>query len=132
MKNILTIILGIFAGIFGGAFGQSGTEIMLPGLLILGIVPDFKTAAGTTLLAVLPPISLLAVFQYYKRDQVKIYTALTLTICYFFAAYFGSYIVKDVSESHLEYGASIYFIFIGLFFLWNGYSGFFGNTKIKK
>ena len=128
--NILTIILGIFAGIFGGAFGLSGTEILLPGLLLLGIVPDFKTAAGTTLLAVLPPISLLAVFQYYKRNQVKIYTSFTLTICYFFSAYFGSYIVKDISETFLEYGASIYFITIGLFFLWSGYSGFLKKNKL--
>ena len=41
-NTILTIILGIFAGFIGGGLGQSGTEIMVPGLLILGIVPNFK------------------------------------------------------------------------------------------
>ena len=42
-NTVLTIMLGIVAGILGGAFGQSGSEIMLPGLLILGIVPNFET-----------------------------------------------------------------------------------------
>lgn len=71
MQNIIpTILLGSLAGLSGGALGQSGAEVMLPGLLVLGIIPDFKTAAGTVLLAIIPPISLLAVLQYYKRGQV--------------------------------------------------------------
>ena len=54
--SILTILLGLLAGAFGGALGQSGAETMLPGLLILGIVSDFKTAAGTVLLTILPTL----------------------------------------------------------------------------
>ena len=42
---LLTFLLGTLAGLSGGALGQSGAEVMLPGLLILNIVPDFKTAA---------------------------------------------------------------------------------------
>ena len=88
-NTILTILLGAFAGVLGGALGQSGAETILPGLLILGIVPDFKTAAGTTLLTILPPLSLLAIIQYYKRGQVQIMTGVILMIAYFFAAYVG-------------------------------------------
>jgi uncharacterized membrane protein YfcA len=128
-NTILTIILGIVAGILGGAFGQSGSEVMLPGLLILGIVPDFKTAAGTTLLTILPPLSLLAIMEYYKRKQVDVMVALTLMISYFFAAYVGSYIIKDVSETHMEYATAIYFFLIGFFFLWNAYTGVFGTKS---
>ena len=84
-----TIYLGIIAGILGGALGQSGAEVLLPGLLILGIVPNFKVAAGTVLLTILPPLSLLAIYEYYKRKQLAIPTALILMVSYFFAAYFG-------------------------------------------
>jgi hypothetical protein len=124
--DVLTGILGIVAGILGGALGQSGAEVMLPGLLILGIVPDFKTAAGTVLLTILPPLSLLAILEYYKRGQLNVKVSLILMICYFFAAYIGAYFTKDLHDSTLEYAASIYFFVIGSFFIWNAYTGFFG------
>lgn len=125
-NTILTILLGVFAGILGGALGQSGAEVMLPGLLILGIAPDFKTAAGTVLLTILPPLSLLAILEYYKRGQLNVTVSLILMVSYFFAAYIGAYMTKNISDSFLEYAASIYFFVIGMFFLWNAYTGFFG------
>ena len=129
--DILTVILGIIAGLLGGALGQSGAEVMLPGLLILGIVPDFKTAAGTVLLTILPPLSLLAIFEYYKRGQLDVKVAIILMISYFFAAYIGAYITKDVSDASLEYVVAFYFFIIGIFFLWNSYTGFFGKETNK-
>jgi len=128
-KNILTLTLGVVAGVLGGALGQSGAEVMLPGLLILNIVPDFKTAAGTVLLTILPPLSLLAILEYYKRGQLNVKVSLILMISYFFAAYLGAYITKNLADSSLEYAASFYFFIIGSFFLWNAYTGFFGNKS---
>jgi hypothetical protein len=130
--SISTIILGTFAGVLGGALGQSGAETILPGLLILGIVPDFKTAAGTTLLTILPPLSLLAIIQYYKRGQVQIMTGVILMISYFFAAYVGALMTKNVENSMLELIAGVYFIVIGLFFIWNSYTGTYGESSSNK
>lgn len=129
---ILTILLGAFSGLLGGALGQSGAETILPGLLILGLVPNFKTAAGTTLLTILPPLSLLAIIQYYKRGQVQIMTGVILMIAYFFAAYVGALVTKDVDNSKLELVAGIYFIIIGLFFIWNSYTGTYGENASNK
>ena len=130
--SISTILLGTFAGVLGGALGQSGAETILPGLLILGIVPDFKTAAGTTLLTILPPLSLLAIIQYYKRGQVQIITGVILMISYFFAAYVGALMTKNVENSMLELIAGVYFIIIGLFFIWNSYTGTYGESSSNK
>lgn len=127
-----TIILGAFSGLLGGALGQSGAETILPGLLILGIVPDFKTAAGTTLLTILPPLSLLAIIQYYKRGQVQIMTGVILMIAYFFAAYIGAFVTKDVDNMKLEMVAGVYFIIIGSFFIWNSVTGTFGESASNK
>jgi uncharacterized membrane protein YfcA len=131
-SSILTILLGTFSGVLGGALGQSGAETILPGLLILGIVPDFKTAAGTTLLTILPPLSLLAIIQYYKRGQVQIMTGVILMISYFFAAYVGALMTKNVENSMLELIAGVYFIIIGLFFIWNSYTGTYGESSSNK
>ena len=127
--TIKTIMLGLGAGVLGGALGQSGAETMLPGLLILGIVSDFKTAAGTVLLTILPPLSLLAIIEYYKRGQVKVVVSMTLMLSYFFAAYFGAYFTKNISNSMLEFISAIYFFIIGSFFLWNSYTGTYGETS---
>ena len=78
-----TVLLGTFAGLFGGALGQSGAETMVPGLLILGIVPNFKTAAGTVLMTLLPPITALSMSSYYVRGLVQVKTAATLFSCFF-------------------------------------------------
>lgn len=130
-NTILTILLGLVAGFLGGALGQSGAETLLPGLLILGLVPDFKTAAGTVLLTILPPLSLLAILQYYRRGQVLVITSIILMISYFISAYFGAYLTKDVTNSVLELVSGIYFIIIGIFFLWNSYTGTFGEGSSK-
>lgn len=129
---LLTIFLGIFAGIFGGALGQSGAETLMPGLLILGIVPNFKVAAGTVLLTILPPLSLLAIYQYYKRGQLAIQTSIILMVSYFFAAYFGAYVTKNVDNATLEMVSGFYFITIGVFFLWNSVTRTFGESKTNK
>jgi uncharacterized protein len=125
--NILaTVILGLVAGLIGGSLGQSGAEFMLPGLLILGIVPDFKTAAGTVLLTIIPPISILAVYDYYKRKQLNIPIALIMMVCYFLAAYFGAHFTKNFASKTLEYMCGTYFLILALFFYWNAYTGTFG------
>ena len=126
-NTMLTVLLGAFAGVLGGALGQSGAEVMLPGLLILGIVSNFKTAAGTVLLTILPPLSLLAIVEYYRRGQVLVVTSMILMVAYFFAAYFGAYITRTVSNSQLQFISAIYFYIIGSFFLWNSYTGTYGG-----
>ena len=126
---LLTILLGAIAGLAGGALGQSGAEVMLPGLLLLNIVPDFKTAAGTVLLAIIPPISLLAVLEYYKRGQVDVLTSTILFITYFFVAFIGAYLTKEISNKTLEYISASYFLVISLFFFWNAYTGTYGETS---
>ena len=129
---LLTMLLGSFAGLFGGALGQSGAEFMLPGLLILGIAPNFKVAAGTVLLAIVPPISILAVLEYYKRGQIQVWTSVILFVCYFFLAFVGAYITKNISNQKLEFLTALYFLIISVFFFWNSYTGTYGETQNGK
>ena len=124
---LATVGLGIISGLLGGALGQSGAEVMVPGLLILGIVSDFKTAAGTVLLTILPPLSLMAVVTYWKRNQVQATTSVILMVTYFFAAWVGAYFTNGLKNSTLQVMAGLHFILIGAFFLWNAWSGSFGN-----
>ena len=119
-RIILTIILGSLSGILGGAFGLGGSFIMLPGLILLGITPDFKTATGTMLFSLLPPVSLLAVIEYYKRKKVDINVGIILCITYFIFAYYGTFINKMYSDKTLKFYTGILFLFISIYFFWEG------------
>jgi len=128
MSHVLsTVGLGIVAGVSGGALGQSGAELMVPGLLILGIASNFKTAAGTVLLTIMPPLSLMAIVTYWKRNQVQAMTAVILMVTYFFAAWGGAQLAGGVKNSTLEFITGVYFLLIGTFFLWNSWSGKYGG-----
>lgn len=128
-NTIMTICLGLIAGLFVGAFGLSGAEIMIPGLLILGITADFKTTAGTVLLTMTPPIYLGALYVYHKKKQIDVKTAVILMITCFITAYFSAKLTEDVSAQTLQYIFGTYLILIGLFMIWNSHNKKFGFIK---
>ena len=118
---IYSILIGTLSGILGGAFGLGGSFIMLPGLILLNVVKDFNTAVGTILFSLLPPVSLLAVIEYYKRDQVDMKIGTILCITYFITAYFGSKINAMFSQKTLGYACATVFLMITIFFYYHAY-----------
>ena len=121
-RTILTVILGLFSGVLGGALGLGGSIVMLPGVLLLGIISDYKTAVGTMLFSLLPPISLLAVIEFYKNKKVDTYIGIVLFITYFFGAYFGSLINNMYSIKFLQYCTAFSFLIISAIFFYMAHS----------
>lgn len=119
---IYSILIGTLSGILGGAFGLGGSFIMLPGLILLKVSKNFNTAVGTILFSLLPPVSLLAVIEYYKRGQVDITVGTILFISYFISAYFGSKINAMYDQQILEYACATVFLFITIYFYYHAYS----------
>jgi uncharacterized membrane protein YfcA len=123
LRILLTILVGTLGGLIGGALGLGASAFMLPCILLLGIVKDYKTAVGTILLAVLPPATLLSVIDYYKRDRVDTKIALILFITSFLSAYVGAIINKKLNESTLEYIASFVFFLIAVYYFYIARNG---------
>jgi uncharacterized membrane protein YfcA len=123
LRILLTIIVGTLSGLIGGSIGLGGSFLMLPFILLLGIIKDYKTSVGTILLAVLPPATLLAVIDYYKRDKVDTKIALILFITSFFGAYVGAIINKKLDERVLEYIASFIFFVIAIYYFYIARNG---------
>ena len=123
MNNIISsIIIGTISGILGGAFGLGGSFIMLPGLILLNVTKDFNTAVGTILFSLLPPVSLLAVIEYYKRGQVDIKIGTILFVTYFLSAYIGSKINEMYDQKVLEYSCATVFLCITIYFYYHAYT----------
>ena len=122
IKILYAILVGTLSGILGGAFGLGGSFVMLPGLILLKIVPNYQTAVGTILFSLLPPVSLLAVYEYSKKKQVDYVIGTILFITYFIAAYFGAIINGLYDEKTLKYGCATSFLIITMYFYYDAYN----------
>ena len=106
MKMSTTMILiligiGILTGVMAGMLGIGGAIIMIPALVfILGI--SQQTAQGTSLAVMLPPIGILAAYNYYKAGQVNIKFAIILAIFFLVGSYFGSKLALTMPQNVLK------------------------------
>ena len=120
MNNyIITAILGIISGIIGGSVGTSGSNVIIPGLIMFKISPNYQTAVGTTLLTILPPLSIGAVYSYWKKKQIQLDISVILMITYAIAAFLGAYIALHyVSGKTLSLCYAIYLLMISVYFFY--------------
>jgi len=119
-RILLSALIGTIAGLMGGGLGIGGTFILLPGLLFFNIIPDYKLAVGTVVLSMLPPVSLFAAIDYYKRKQIDIMIAVVLCISFMIAAKYGAFFNKKYSDKTLKYVTSLIFLIFSLYFFWLG------------
>lgn len=114
-------ILGSVTGVLGGAFALAGPELIIPGLLLLNLVPDVKMAVGTVQFMMLWPTSLLAVLEFRRVKKINYTVGIWLTILFTIFAYFGSLLNTMMSEKQVYYGCATIFITVGLYLLYKGY-----------
>jgi hypothetical protein len=98
---LILILIGIVTGIMSGMLGIGGAIIMVPALVyILGL--NQQAAQGTSLAVMLPPIGIIAAYNYYKAGQVNIKFALILAACFIIGSYFGSKLSLTLPEPVLK------------------------------
>jgi uncharacterized membrane protein YfcA len=84
-----------------GMLGIGGAIIMIPALVfLLGI--NQLTAQGTSLAVMLPPIGIIAAYNYYKAGQVNIKYAIILAIFFLVGSYFGSKLALNIPQPILK------------------------------
>lgn len=98
---IILLITGLLAGFVGGMMGVGGGVIVIPALIfIMGF--SQHQAQGTALVFMLPPIGLMAAWNYYKAGYVNIKYAVLLTVAFVLGAWFGSMLAVQVPEKILK------------------------------
>ena len=70
--TIATLILGVITGLLSGSLGIGGGVVVVPALVLLFHMPQ-KGAQGLSL-AVMVPMALLGVFQYWRLGNLQIST----------------------------------------------------------
>ena len=98
---LILCLIGIITGIMAGMLGIGGAIIMIPALVyILGF--NQHLAQGTSLAVMLPPIGILAAFNYWKAGQVNLKFALILAVAFIIGSYFGSKFALNIPQSVLK------------------------------
>lgn len=114
---IILVLTGLLAGVMSGFLGIGGGIIVIPALVYF---LDFsqKQAQGTSLAMLLPPIGLLAAYNYYKAGLVDVKAAIILIIAFIIGSYFSSMIAVNLPENLIKkiFGVFLLFYAFKLFF----------------
>ena len=110
---IIYIIIGIAAGILSGLFGIGGGTIIIPALVFLAGFSQLK-AQGTSLIAMLPPVGVLAFLEYYKRGNTDLYAGIIICIAMIFSAKFGAQFANMLPTDVMRKAFGIFVILVGI------------------
>ncbi len=98
---ILLIIIGLVTGAMSGLLGIGGAIIMIPALVyLLGF--NQQLAQGTSLAVMLPPIGVLAAYNYYKAGEMNLKYALIVAGFFIVGSYFGSKLALHIPQQALR------------------------------
>jgi uncharacterized membrane protein YfcA len=81
--------------------GIGGAIIMIPALVFL-VGLSQHDAQGTSLAVMLPPIGIIAAYNYYKVGHVNLKFALILAATFLIGSYFGSKLALSVPQTVLK------------------------------
>jgi hypothetical protein len=97
MTIVISLLFGFAVGILSGLVGIGGGIVIIPAL-VYGFHMSQRRAQGTSLGALLLPIGILAVIEYYKAGNVDIKMALLIAVGFTFGGYFGGMWAQQIPQ----------------------------------
>ncbi|MBI5473947.1 MAG: sulfite exporter TauE/SafE family protein [Ignavibacteriae bacterium] len=119
MEMLYLVFIGIGAGVLAGLFGIGGGIVIVPALVLLMGMPQ-HTATGTSLVALLLPVGILGVWNYYHSGTITsqhIKYGLIVALGLFTGTFFGSKIALNLSRETLERAFAIFLIILSVYIL---------------
>lgn len=110
---LILLIIGLAAGLLSGVAGVGGGVIVIPALIFALGMTQFE-AQGTSLAMMVPPIGIMAAYNYYQEGALNWRYALVLAIFFVIGGYFGSKFVLSVPQAAIKKGFAVFIILIGL------------------
>jgi uncharacterized membrane protein YfcA len=109
MYAFAIIVLGLVVGVLVGLTGAGGGTVIVPALVyLLGM--DQHLAQGTSLLVLLPPTGLGALYVYWKEREVDLRVGLVCAAGFLLGGYAGGLVAVRTPSRHLS-------AFFGLFLI---------------
>ena len=116
MQVILYVLLGLLAGTASGLIGIGGGVIIVPALVFIFGFSE-HVAQGTTLALMIPPIGILAAYEYYEKGFINWSVAMFICIGFVVGGFLGSKVAVDLSNGILQKIFGIAIMLIGLYMI---------------
>ncbi len=114
MENLIFITIGLAAGICSGLFGIGGGIIIVP-LLAMMAKMNQHAATGTSLVALLLPVGILGVWNYYQAGKItadNIHIGLWIALGLLIGAFFGAKISIELDEQLLRRMFAVFLVLV--------------------
>jgi len=114
MTEIMILLaIGLFAGTYSGVLGIGGGLVIVPALVYF-LKMSQHDAQGTSLAVMLPPITLMSCYVYYKAGHVDLKVAAWLCVGFFVGGYLGGKLAVMIPPLMLKRVFAIFLILIAI------------------
>ncbi len=101
MVIVLALLAGLVVGMLSGLIGVGGGILAVP-LLVYAFGMNQKMAQGTSLIMLLGPTGIFAIYEYYRAGNVNIKVGLLMAVGVLIGAYFGGHWAQTISNVALR------------------------------
>lgn len=118
VRGVLPVAsMALVAGVASGMFGIGGGAIIVP-ILVTFMGYGQKVAVATSLGALMPPVGLLAAWEYYRNGQLALGAAVPVAAGLVIGAWFGARLTISLPSETVKRLYGIFLLVIALRFLW--------------
>lgn len=113
MDIALGLLIGVLAGVSGGLFGIGGGIIIVPALIAAFQFTQQK-AQGTSLVALIAPVGILGLIEYYKRGDADLKVGATVAIGFVFGSLGGAKIATNLDEAVMRKSFAVFLVAVAI------------------
>ena len=111
--GLLTVV-GLLSGSLAALVGGGADVLIVPMMLMFSIFSNIKKAVGTSLLMLMPPVTIFAAYTYYKAGDVNVWYAVYLAVLYAISSLVVARIGVNAPKELLKKGYSVFLVVIGI------------------
>jgi uncharacterized membrane protein YfcA len=114
---LILMVIGLLAGTVSGFIGVGGGIVVVPMLIFfLGLTQH--QAQGTSLALMLPPIGVLAAYNYYKTGNLNVGYAIVIAMFFVLGGYVGSKLSLRLSPSVVKFVFGLLLLYVSARMIW--------------
>ncbi len=114
---LILMVIGLLAGVVSGFIGVGGGIVVVPMLIFfLGLTQH--QAQGTSLALMLPPIGILACYNYYSTGNLNVSYAVVIALFFVAGGYFGSKMSLKLSPEVVKFSFGLLMLYVSARMIW--------------
>ena len=125
---MILVGIGLAAGILSGFIGIGGGVVIVPALIYFVGLTQFQ-AQGTSIAIMLPPVGIMAFYNYYKAGQVNMTYAVIIAITFILGGYFGSKIDLKMNPNVVRFVFGLIMLYVSVRLVWSSTFKLFINGQ---